>query len=71
MKKRLIEAMRVAFRAPAQPPPQTEESKQHLDRRVVKRLASGNIRLQRGEYSTREDIDREYERVKSHTFNDA
>ena len=46
----------------------TEEDKRLADRRIVSRLSSGNIRLQRGEYVTREDIEEQYERVKSFNF---
>ena len=46
----------------------TAEDKRLADRRIVSRLSSGNIRLQRGEYVTREDIEEQYERVKSFNF---
>lgn len=46
----------------------TEEDRRLADRRIVSRLSSGNIRLQRGEYVTREDIEEQYERVKSFNF---
>lgn len=46
----------------------TEEDRRLADRRIVRRLSSGNIRLQRGEYVTREDIEEQYERVKSFNF---
>ena len=31
--------------------------------RIVSRVSSGNIRLQRGEYVTRADLEEQYERV--------
>jgi hypothetical protein len=34
-----------------------------IARRVVARFSRGNIRLQRGQYLTREDIDRRLERI--------
>ena len=46
----------------------TEEDRRLADRRIVSRLSSGNIRLQRGEYVTREDLEEQYERVKSFNF---
>lgn len=46
----------------------TEKDKRLADRRIVSRLSSGNIRLQRGEYVTHEDIEEQYERVKSFNF---
>ena len=46
----------------------TEEDRRLADRRVVRRLSRGDIRLQRGEYITREEIEEQYERVKSFNF---
>ena len=46
----------------------TEEDRRLADRRIVRRLSRGNIRLQRGEYVTREEIEEQYERVKSFNF---
>ena len=46
----------------------TEEDRRLADRRVVSRLSRGDIRLQRGEYVTREEIEEQYERVKSFNF---
>ena len=48
----------------------TEEDRRLADRRIVRRLSSGDIRLQRGEYVTREDIEEQYERVKSFNFDE-
>ena len=46
-------------------PTDEEKARRKSDRRIVSRLSSGNIRLQQGQFSTREDIDEQYERVKS------
>ena len=48
----------------------TEADRRLADRRVVSRLSRGNIRLQRGEYVTREEIEEQYERVKSFNFDE-
>lgn len=48
----------------------TEEDRRLADRRIVRRLSRGDIRLQRGEYVTREDIEEQYERVKSFNFDE-
>ena len=48
----------------------TEEDRRLADRRVVRRLSRGDIRLQRGEYVTREEIEEQYERVKSFNFDE-
>lgn len=48
----------------------TEEDRRLADRRIVMRLSRGNIRLQRGEYVTKEDLDKQYERVKALNFAD-
>jgi len=62
MKKRLIRSLRLAFRTPAVPS-SSDESRRESDRRIVSRVSSGNIRLQRGEYVTRADLEEQYERV--------
>lgn len=38
------------------------------DRGVVSRLAHGNVRIQLGDFDTREDLDELYERVEHTTF---
>lgn len=68
MLKRLIEQTRAALQMPtAKPSALSEKSLRASDKKIVRRLAAGSVRLQRGEYATAEDIDRQ--RVK--TSNDA
>ena len=63
--KKLIQAARSAFGVRTRPaPPASDEFKRReTDRRIVSNLRSGNVRLQQGQFTTREDIDRERERV--------
>ena len=63
--KKLIQAARSAFGVRTRPaPPASDESKRReTDKRIVSDLSSGNVRLQQGQFTTREDIDRERERV--------
>ena len=63
--KKLIQAARSAFGVRTRPaPPASDESeRRETDRRIVSSLSSGNVRLQQGQFTTREDIDRERERV--------
>ena len=63
--KKLIQAARSAFGVRPRPaPPASNESKRReTDKRIVSDLSSGNVRLQQGQFTTREDIDRERERV--------
>ena len=63
----LMRFIRLALHSP-KVTTRTEEDRRLADRRIVSRLSSGNIRLQRGEYVTREDIEEQYERVKSFNF---
>ena len=63
----LMRFIRLALHSP-KVTTRTEEDRRLADRRVVSRLSSGNVRLQRGEYVTREDIEEQYERVKSFNF---
>ena len=69
----ILSAIRFAFRRPSSPLSADEFDKleREIDRNVVIRFSTGNIRLQRGEYSTEEDVDREYEQVKSLKFSDS
>lgn len=70
--KKLITSVRMAFRSPTRPTfPFSDDSKRQVARRTVTRVATGNVRLQNGQYATKDDIDRKYERVKSVNFNDA
>ena len=47
---------------------EVEDAKSKSDLAIVSRLSSGNIRLQRGKYATREDLEKQYERVRTLTF---
>ena len=47
-----------------------EELENEVARRTVRRIATGNVRLQRGEYVTREDINQQWDQVKNYRFND-
>ena len=60
-----------AFRAPRPIRSSTEESKRTIAKSVVRRAATGNVRLQLGNFVTKEDLDQQYERVTSYRFNDA
>ena len=60
-----------AFRTPDRQPSPTEESRRQIAKRVVRRVSTGNVRLQRGEFATKEDLDRQYERVVALSFDDA
>ena len=63
--KKLIQAARSAFSVRTHPPPPTsdESRRREVDRRIVSNLSSGNVRLQQGQFSTREDIEHEREQV--------
>ena len=67
---RLVHYIRSAIQRGPSLPVDDEVNRKNSERRTVSRVASGNIRLQRGEYLTREDIDRKYENVKSCEFNE-
>ena len=67
----MLRILIAAFRAPKSIQSSAEESKRTIARSVVRRAATGNVRLQLGNFVTKEDLDRQYERVKSYSFNDA
>lgn len=72
MLDRLLAVLRLAFWAPS--PPRTadelEEARRDIARRIVMRTATGNVRLSKGQYVTREDIDRGHERILGLKFDD-
>ncbi|MDE0105537.1 MAG: hypothetical protein OXN89_24430 [Bryobacterales bacterium] len=45
--------------------------KKEIARGVVSRVATGNFRLQRGQYLTRQDMDQRLERLKDFKFDEA
>ena len=65
----ILRAIKLAMWAPPLPP-DPEPARRRLARRLVKRFASGNVRLQQGKYATRRDIDERLEKVKSYDFTD-
>lgn len=67
----LIRILRSAFRRAPIVPSSSDDAKRQSDRRIVRRLSSGNIRLQRGEYVTAAELEKQYERVKAYTFDDS
>ena len=69
MLKRFIRAIRLALDSP-EITTRSEKDKREAVRRIVMRRSRGNIRLQRGRYATRKDLDERYERVKALNFND-
>ena len=42
--------------------------RERITRNVVSQVATGNIRLQRGEYVTKEDLDKQFDHIKSLQF---
>ena len=68
----LMRHLRLALHSPS-PPSQTKEAREAREgavKQVVGRVAHGNIRLQRGEYDTKADIEAQYERIKDFRFED-
>ena len=57
-----------AFRAPKRVTSSPDESKRAIAKDVVQRTATGNVRLQLGSFVTKEDLNRQYERLKSYRF---
>lgn len=65
----ILNMIRLAFWRPKLPE-DPEKAKRASVRRIVSRLARGNVRLRRGQYVTREDLERQRERVISCDFTD-
>lgn len=49
---------------------QEEEARREDDISVVRKFSSGNIRLQQGDFDTKEDLEREYERITKIRFSE-
>ena len=64
--------LRLALHSPLSPSQTKEagEAREGAVKQVVSRVAHGNIRLQRGEYDTKADIEAQYERIKDFQFED-
>lgn len=66
----LKKVFRTAFRSTVSNPRirDHEAVKREIARSIVMRVATGSVRLRRGQYSTREEIDQCLERVKGYNF---
>ena len=64
--------IRLALHSPPALSQTTEarEAREGAVRQVVSRVARGNIRLQRGEFDTRADVEAQYEKIKDFEFDD-
>ena len=67
----IVKRWRIDTRRPrGSTPEEVEERQRKSDRRIVTQLSRGNIRLQRGEFVTRTELDREIEHVSKLDFDD-
>ena len=66
----ILSAIRFAFRRASSPLSDAELDRfeREMDRKIVMRFSSGSTRLQRGKYVTQDDVDKEYERIKTLKF---
>lgn len=64
----IVRFIRLALYSPKTEMRNRKEEEALADKRIVSRLSRGNIRLQRGQYVTRNQIEEQYERVKSLRF---
>ena len=64
--------LRTAFRSTIRDPQirNHEAAKEEIARGVVRRIATGNARLRRGEYLTKKQSDENFERVKGYDFDE-
>lgn len=67
MLSRIIESIQLAFSWPGSVP-DVKANERFIIGKVIRRFSHGNVRLQRGDFSTKEDIDQEYEKIKSLNF---
>lgn len=67
---RLFKYLRMVLRRPPKLPKYDRKTIRDMERDTVARFSRGNVRLQLGEYLTREDLDSELEQVKDLRFNE-
>lgn len=62
----ILETLRLAFRRPASPlsAERLEALEAQIDKDIVARFSTGNIRLQQGRYVTEKDLDKKYQQIK-------
>ena len=65
----IARVIELVFSGPAAPG-NAKAVERESDRRIVSRLSTGNVRLQMGLFSTREDIDEERKKARSYNFDD-
>ena len=61
----ILNTIRLAFWRPKLPE-DPEKAKRESVRRIVSRLARGNVRLQRGQYVTREELEEQRKKAASY-----
>ena len=67
MAGRILERLQGLWRLP-QPPEDTEERESQLRRWIVMRKSRGNVRLIRGRYVTKEELERRRARLRNERF---
>lgn len=67
---RLLKYLRMVLRKPPELPKYDRETIREMERETVSRFSRGNVRLQLGEYVTREDLDNEMEQIKGLRFDE-
>ena len=65
----LVKTIKLALLSPSLPDNPGKVMRES-DRRIVRRFARGNIRLQLGKFSTRKDLDERRRRAKSYDFSE-
>ena len=66
----LFKYLRKVLSGPPSLPEYDHETIRDMERETVSRFSRGNVRLQLGEYATREDLDKEYEEIKGLRFDE-
>lgn len=69
---RILRVFRSAFGSTVDRSPvrSSDRVKAEVARSVVKRTSTGSVRLQRGQYTSREDVDRKREQMKGYIFDE-
>ena len=65
---RILRYLQMVLRKPPRTLEYDQQAIREMEKETVSRFSRGNVRLQLGEYLTREDLDGELEQVKGFTF---
>lgn len=66
---KMIKSILEAFKYPISITPEyTEKQNKQLEQKLISRISSGNVSLQRGQYISQQEVDLRFKKVCNHNF---